>query len=328
MKRFEWADAKSVEQAITLLDDGAQLKAGGVDLIDLMKENVAQPKRVVNIRNVDGLDSIERDDKGGVRIGALVTLATLDSDEQIRRDFTALADAAGHAATPQVRNMATIGGNLLQRPRCWYFRNEHFPCRKKGGEICYAIDGENQYHAIFDNSTCAIVHPSAAGVALVAMNASIELVGGDGARTVRLEEFFTPPEVDVRRENSLRENEVLTQIQIPALPAGARSAYIKQGEKESFDWPVAEVAVVLSRDGEVCREVSIVLGAAAPVPRRAREAEDALRGKRVDATTARDAARAALRGATPLAMNHYKLPIFEAIITRTILAAAGEVESA
>jgi xanthine dehydrogenase YagS FAD-binding subunit len=259
-----------------------------------------------------------------LRVGPLVTLSKLSEDANVRARFTALADAAGHAATPQIRNMATLGGNLLQRPRCWYFRNNAFPCRKKGGETCYAQEGENQYHAIFNNGLCAIVHPSATACALIALGATIELSGAKDKRTVKAEEFFILPSVDLHRENSLRDDELLTEVTVPAMPTGARSAYIKLGEKESFDWPIAEVAVVIERDAAgTCTAARVVLGAASPVPHRAAEAETQLVGKQIDVSVARAAAIAALKKATPLSLNGYKLAVFEAIIERAILAAVG-----
>ena len=325
MNRFEWADATSVQQALALLDSkDAAIKAGGVDLLDLMKEHLVEPTRLVNIRNIRELDYVKLDGAdGSLRLGPLVTLAKLSEDPNVRQKFTALADAAGHAATPQIRNMATLGGNLLQRPRCWYFRSNQFNCRKKGGEVCYAQEGENQYHAIFNNQLCAIVHPSATACALVAMGATLELTGPKEKRTVKLEEFLTLPSTDLHRENQLRPDELITEVRVPALPANARSAYTKQGEKESFDWPIAEVAVVIAHDGGVCRSASVVMGAAAPVPHRAAEAERELVGKRLDATVARAAAAAALKGATPLSLNGYKVPVFETIVSRTILAAVS-----
>jgi xanthine dehydrogenase YagS FAD-binding subunit len=339
MAPFEWADASSVEQAISLLDKQSAIKAGGVDLVDLMKERIATPKRVVNIRNIHGLDYVKQEQGGGgglagggLRIGPLVTLAKIADDPTIRKEFTALADAAGHAATPQVRNMATIGGNLLQRPRCWYFRNEAFHCRKKGGEKCYAQEGENQYHAIFNNGLCAIVHPSALGCALIALGGSVQLTGAKDKRELPLEKFFALPSVDLHRESVIEPDELITEIRVPALAANARSAYIKQGEKESFDWPVAEVAVVIEREGGApdarCSRASVVLGAASPVPHRAVEAEAALKGKAIDAETARAAARAAVEKASPMSNNAYKIPVFHAVIERAILMAAGKMESA
>ncbi|MEA2708838.1 MAG: xanthine dehydrogenase YagS FAD-binding subunit [Phycisphaerales bacterium] len=324
MNSFEWANATSVAEAQTLREEGTVFKAGGVDLLDLMKERIATPKRVVNIREMTGFDHITPGDDGSLKLGPMVTLSRIEQDKFIRERFTALADACGHAATPQIRNMATVGGNLLQRPRCWYFRSEQFPCRKKGGEICFAQQGENQYHAIFNNGVCAIVHPSAAAVALVALGATIELTGDKGAkREMKLEEFFILPNVDVTRENKLQPGEILTEIRIPALPKGARSAYIKQGEKESMDWPVAEAAAVLEMDGDKCKSASIVLGAASPVPRRAKEAQTALKGESVTVELARAAAEATLADASPMTNNGYKIPLFTTIISRTILAAAG-----
>lgn len=322
MNRFEWAEALSVGEAVAQLNGRSTVKAGGIDLLDRLKEGLDAPERLVNIRNIKGLERIRDDVKTGLDLGPLVTLAQLDADPTVRRRYTALAEAAGHAATPQIRNMATVGGNLLQRPRCWYFRSTQFHCRKKGGDRCFAIEGENQYHAIFDNQVCAIVHPSATAVALVALGAKLELTGAKGAREVSLEEFFLRPEEDVRRENKLGADELITAIRLPAPAPGAKSAYIKQGEKESFDWPIAEVAVALESDRGRVTRASIILGAAAPVPLRARAAETALTGQAVNDETARAAAQAAVRGATPLAENGYKVPLIETIVRRTILAAA------
>ena len=165
---------------------------------------------------------------------------------------------------PQIRNVATIGGNLLQRPRCWYFRHAEFPCRRKGGEICFAQDGENQYHAIFDNHICAIVAPSSAAVPLIALNAQIELTSKEGKRLLALEKFYLTPEQNVTREHSLRPGELLTGVVIPAVSRGTKSAYQKYGEKDSHDWPIADAAVVLQMDGNTVRKASIVLGAALP----------------------------------------------------------------
>jgi xanthine dehydrogenase YagS FAD-binding subunit len=324
MNRFEWVNPTSLEQAVAALESGAVVKAGGIDLMDLLKEHLVEPTRLVNLRTVRGLDQLA-DGEAGLRAGPMVTLARLADDETVRRRYRALADAAGHAATPQIRNAATLGGNLLQRPRCWYFRSEQFVCKKKGGESCFAVapTGENAYHAVFDNQVCAAVHPSATATALVALGARLRLQGARGPREVPLESFFVTPATDVGRENALAAGEIVTEIAVPAPPAGTSSAYTKQGEKESYDWPLAEVAVVLEQQAGLCRRASIVLGAAAPVPHRARAAEAALTGRRVDEATAQAAAKAALEGATPLAQNGYKLQLFQAIVRRTILAAAG-----
>jgi xanthine dehydrogenase YagS FAD-binding subunit len=320
MNRFEWVDATSVNQALAAVTSDSLFKAGGVDLLDLMKDDIAGPKRLVNIRNIQGLDEI-REDEQGLHIGPLTTLTQIEEHPIIQKKYTAISDAAGRIATPQIRNMATIGGNLAQRPRCWYFRSEDFQCRKKGGKHCFAQDGENDYHAIFDNRTCAIVHPSGLAVPLVALNARLEITSPKAKREVRLEEFFISPEQDVMRENILQPDELITGVTVPA--TDARTAYYKQGEKESFDWPIADVAVALNMQSSRCSKASIVLGAAAPYPYRAKAAEAQLRNAVINEDTARKAARQAIAGATPLANNSYKIPIFEAIVRRTILRAAG-----
>jgi xanthine dehydrogenase YagS FAD-binding subunit len=320
MNRFEWVDANSVDQALAAVTSDSVFKAGGVDLLDLMKDDISAPKRLVNIRNIQGLNEI-REDEQGLHIGPLATLTEIGEHKAIQKKYTAISDAADRVATPQIRNMATVGGNLAQRPRCWYFRSEDFQCRKKGGKHCFAQDGENDYHAIFDNRTCAIVHPSGIAVPLVALNARLQITSPKGKRDVLLEDFFISPEQDVTRENILQPDELITAITIPA--SNARSAYYKQGEKESFDWPIADVAVALTMQGSRCSKASIVLGAAAPRPYRAKAAEAQLTNADINESTARQAAQQAIAGATPLANNSYKIPIFEAIVRRTIMRAAG-----
>jgi xanthine dehydrogenase YagS FAD-binding subunit len=337
MNRFAFARPRTIEEAgsiasATVADamvgarpDAALIKAGGIDLLDLMKENLVAPATVVSLGGIPGLDAIA-DENGGLRIGPMVTLAALAANGAVRDRYPALAAAAGSSASPQLRNVATIGGNLLQRPRCWYFRSDAYHCLRKGGGHCFALSGENQYHAIFDNHSCAIVHPSTAATVLVALGASVELTGGKAVRRLVLEDFFVPPDRDLQRENDLRPRELLSAIYLPALPPGTRMAHLKQGEKDSFDWPLADVAVVLSLgiDGS-CNRASVVLGAAAPIPHRAKTAEAVLTGRKIDAAAAREAARAALEGATPLAKNAYKLPLFETLVRRSILAAAQEM---
>jgi xanthine dehydrogenase YagS FAD-binding subunit len=312
---FQWQDARTVQDAIAQLDGKSIVKAGGIDVMDRLKEGLDSPAKLVNIRTIPGLDQI-REDAAGLHVGPMATLDQLDKNETIRASYTALADAAGHAATPHIRNVATVGGNILQRPRCWYFRNEQFHCLKKGGDRCFAQQGENDYHAIFGNQICAIVHPSAVAVALVALGATLEVTGKRGQRQVPIEQFFVRPDEDVHRENTLAADELLTALHIPKPASGSHSAYMKLGEKESFDWPIAEIAVVLGA------KPVVVLGAAAPVPWRSAAAERVLAGNPINEDTARAAAKAALQGATPLRNNGYKLPIFETVVRRTILAAA------
>lgn len=321
--RFEWVEAANLQQALDAMNDTSLVKAGGIDLMDRLKEGLDTPTRLINIRNLSGLDFI-REEQDGLHLGPLVTLTHLDQHPAIRSKYTVLADAAGDAATPHIRNVATLGGNLAQRPRCWYFRSDQFHCLKKGGARCFAQQGENEFHAIFDNQPCAIVHPSATGTALVALGARLRLTSAKGTRELPIEKFFILPAEDVHRENVLQPGELISEIVVPAPSPDTHSAYTKLGEKQSFDWPIAEVAVVLDAPGETVKNASVVLGAAAPAPHRAKAAEAVLAGKAVTEQVAREAALAALQQATPLHSNHYKIPVFEAVIRRTILAAAGK----
>ena len=343
MARFEWTSARNVAEAAAAASTTAAdamlaargggaagpadlLKAGGVDLLDLMKEGLLAPRRMVNLRGVAGLDLVAEDGEGGVRLGALATLEQVAAHPLVRQRYAALADALAGSASPQIRSVATLGGNILQRPRCWYFRSDVQRCLRRGGGRCFAIHGENQYHAIFANEVCAVVHPSTAATALVAFDARIELVNAQGeTRRPLLDDFFVAPEIDVQRENDLKPGEVATAVLLPPLAAGATSAHLREADKLSFDWPIADVAVALERDAQArCRRAAVVLGAAAPVPHRARAAEDMLAGKAIDETLARAAGQAALEGATPLARNRHKLPIFAVLVRRALLRAAGQ----
>jgi xanthine dehydrogenase YagS FAD-binding subunit len=341
MNRFEWTSARSLAQAagagsVTVADamltrsgqpgtSAVIVKAGGIDLLDLMKEGLLSPRRVVNLRDIPELGRIAEESGGALRIGSMVTLAQLAGHPLIRARYRALAEAAGQSASPQIRQVATLGGNLLQRPRCWYFRSLHHHCLRKGGEACFAFAGENQHHAVFGHNGCAIVHPSTAATALVAFNAKVELVNARGAKRVAaLEAFFVTPDQDIKRENNLKPGEILTSVLLPTSGTGVHSAHMRQGETDSFDWPIADVAVVVNMGADgICRQASVVLGAAAPAPYRAKGAESALAGKRISEDTARSAAHAAIAGAAPLSKNAYKLPVFEALIRRTILSATS-----
>ena len=327
MNKFAFVDCKTVDQALGQLGDGAIVKAGGIDLLDLMKEDIISPPRLVNIRNVDSLRGITIS-TDGLHLGPLSTLSEIASHPEIQRSYSALADAAGHAATPQVRNMATLGGNIMQRPRCWYFRSSDFDCKKKGGgsDECHAHNGENQYHAIMNNSTCATVHSSSTAVPLLGMDAQVELTSKRGKRIVAMGEFYVPPEKSVVNETVVQPGELITSILVPAPEPGTRSAYQKYGEKESFDWPIADAGIVLVMDGARCRKASVVLGVAAPTPIRSKEAEAVLVGKTIDEGTARAAGKAAMLHATPLSQNGYKTQLFETAIYRTVLLAAGQMQ--
>jgi len=322
MASFEWSEPATVEEALAQLGPSALAKAGGIDLMDRLKERLDAPARLVNLRRLPGLKGV-REVEGTVELGPLVTLARLAEDPLVRARLPALADAAQQAATPNVRNAATLGGNLLQRPRCWYFRREAFACLRKGGATCFAQEGRNAYHAVFANGVCAAVHPSDTAVALVAYGARAVLASPRGTRQLSLENLFVPAEEDVTREHRLAPDELLVALRVPAPAAGTRSAYLKLGERDSSDWPLASVAVVLELDGGTCARAAVILGAAAAVPWRAREGEAALAGRPLDAAVAAAAARAAVQGATPVGENGYKVQLLEVVTRRALLAAGG-----
>ncbi len=314
MKAFTWIEPADLPGALAAgAQPGALFKAGGVDVLDRLKEHLDEPSTLVNLRRLADLDFIKLEG-GTLRIGPLVTLARLAEDAQVRKAANILSEAALAAATPQIRNVATLGGNLAQRPRCWYFRKEEFHCRRKGGTECFALDGQSEGHAVFGNDLCAIVHPSGTATALTALGASLILRGSRGERTVAIDDFFVRPETDVQRENVLKPGELIVEVRVPA---GRKAGYVKLMEKQSFDWPLAEAAVSLGADPRV------VLGAAAPVPWRSRGAEALLKSRTVDEKLAAEAAKVAVEGARPLQHNGYKVALLEAAVRRAALAAGG-----
>jgi len=242
-----------------------------------------------------------------LRLGALARLSDVAAHPVVCARFAALAEAAGEAATPQIRNLGTVGGNLLQRPRCWYFRNPDIVCLKKGGHICYAINGLNRYHAILGGGPSFIVHPSNLAPALIAFGASLRLSGPGGERKVVLDQFFALPSVDATRENVLQPGEIVVEVDVPPPAASAGSAYLEVREKQSFDWPLVSVAAVLE------------------IPWRSREAEQALASGVLDRARAASAADAALKDARPLPHNAYKVAIARVLVRRAVLR-AGQVQ--
>jgi len=323
MNRFAIAECTSVDAALSQLKDGAVVKAGGVDLLDRMKDGIEEPDKLVNIRNISELRGIHESDED-LTIGPLTTLAEISDHWLIREHYQILADACGHAATPHIRNMATVGGNLLQRVQCWYYRSADFQCIRKGKDLCFAFEGLNQYHAIMEYATCPSVAPSSAAVALLGLNASVELSSAKrGKRKVGIKELYIVPDANPTKFTVIEPDELLTAIVIPKPAPGTRSAYQKYGEKESFDWAIADAGVVLEMNGDTCRRAVITMGAASPVVRRSAQAEAALAGKPINEETARAAGKVAVAGAQPLSMNAYKVDLFPVAVYRTILLAAG-----
>ena len=322
MKTFEMQMPTSLAEALALLpteeDDGsAKLLAGGQDLLTEMKEHLVEPERLVNLKGVPGMDSIEWDSSGNLKIGALVTLQDLADDERVRERMAVLAESAQSVGSPQIRAMGTVGGNLNQRPRCWYYRSEHALCLKKGGSECFAFSGKNKYNAILGGGPSYIVHPSDLAPALVALGAEGVLVSPSGNRRLTFEDYYTlPDEGNVQSETRLAPNEILTHVLVPAPPAGLRSTYLKFQERGSYDFALAAVALcLLLQDGVIAR-ARLVLGGVAPKPWRSPRAEQMIAGRRVEPDTFRIAAENALVGAEPLSENGYKIPLTRGLIAR------------
>jgi xanthine dehydrogenase YagS FAD-binding subunit len=334
MKAFEWMSPTTVTDAVEMLkqapkpddpDDAAQAMAGGQDLLTTMKEYITRPVRVVNIKGIRGLDRIESDEKKGLNIGALVTLTQLEEHPVVRKLFPGLSEAAHSVATPQIRNLGTVGGNLCQRPRCWYYRLEDVICIKKGGSECYAATGENKYNAIFGGGPSYIVHPSDLAPMLMALGATVSVTGPEGNRVIPLDKFFTlPSEGNIRRENVLKNDELITQIQVPASSFAVNSTYLKFKERESLDFALSSVAAAVELGGDkTVRQARIVLGGVAPIPWRASKAEAFLAGKSLNAEVLAAAAKEALAGAKPLDKNAYKIPLTETLVRRALAKAGG-----
>ena len=330
MRNFEYTSAPTTERAIELLSTATpdasarpRILAGGTDLLDEMKEGLIAPRRLVNIKTNGNLHSIRFSAAEGLRVGALTTLSELENSAAVRRNYPAVAAAVATIASPQLRNMATVGGNLCQRPRCWYYRDQALHCTRKGGPVCYALEGENTYHAILGGYLCVIVHPSDLAPALIAYDARITYAGSDGRQTIPLQDFFIGPEEDITRENILQPNQVVEEITVPAPAAGTRGVYLKVRDRQTWDSATVSVAAVLEMEGPVCRRARIVLGAVAPKPWPAPAADKLLTGASITPTLAQQAAEAALDAARPLADNAYKVPLARNLVRRAILHAAG-----
>jgi len=327
VKSFRLVNPTTLDEAIALSSDKAagqtKFLAGGQDLLTEMKEHLASPDRVVNLKSISGLDALDSS-SGALKIGALVTLARIERDATVRAHWTALSEAAASVASPQIRSCGTIGGNLCQRPRCWYYRLEEAKCLKKGGTECFSYGGLNKYNAILGGGPVYIVHPSDLAPALIALGAEIVLRSKSGERRMPLEKFYVlPADGDVTKETVLQDGEIVTEIVVPKAAAGSRSTYVKFKERESYDFALSAVAASVVIEGGVVKSARICLGAVAPVPWRVERAEKLLVGRALDETAARAAAEAALHGAEPLSQNGYKVPLTKTLVERA-LAALGK----
>lgn len=323
MQAFEYGNPTSLKDAFGLLGTNwsdAEILAGGTDILSLMKDYITSPKRVVNIKGIKELGGIAK--KGGnVRIGATVTLDDLASNAVIRSSFPSLTQAALGVASPQLRNMGTVAGDLCQRPRCWYYRRG-FGLLAKGpnGEMLVP-NGENKYHAIFSSGPAYFVSASTLGPALVALGASVTIASASGNRTVPVEKFFVSPSGDGQREIDLKPNEIVTEILVPA--PSTKNATYEIRERELVDWPLTAASVALRMSGSTVNSASIALGHVAPTIWRASQAEKMLVGKTITAETAEAAGEAAVANATPLSQNAYKVKLTKVAVKRALLQAAG-----
>ncbi len=315
---FEYVRATSVESAIRQLSaPGSRVHAGGTDLLGCLRDGAVGASKIVSLTGIAELQGITPLNDGGLRIGAMTTLAQVAAHPAVVERYAVLAEAAHSVSTPQLRNQGTIGGNLCQRPRCWYFRGD-FNCMRKGGDMCFAAAGENDYHCLFASSGCVMVHPSDTASALVALGAHVRIAGPNGARVVPLDSFFVLPEKDVLHENVLKNDEILTDIILPAAPAGLRSKYRKARVRQSWDFALAGVAVALVPAKDRVTSARIVLSGVAPIPWRAEKAEKELAGHPLSAEVISHTAKACVADAQPLERNAYKVDLVRGIVEETL----------
>jgi xanthine dehydrogenase YagS FAD-binding subunit len=323
VKAFGYVNPSNEKEAVGALSsqfEQAVPIGGGQDLLARMKDYITQPERIVNVKGA--LDSTVTPTDGGLRIGAAVKIIDLAENQEVARMYPAISAAAIEIGTPQIRNQGTVGGNLNQRPRCWYFRNEEFVCFKKGGNTCFSLTGENQFHAIFGGGPSFIVHPSSLAVPMVAYGATFRIATPKGEKMVPAAEYFTLPSKNVRAENVLAPDELLTHAILPA-PGNIKSGHYEVRYKAAHDWPIAFSTVLLTMNGDSISSARVVMGAVAPIPWRSRPAEQALVGKTINEATASAAAEAALWDATPLSQNGYKIQVAKTAVKRAILRAGG-----
>ena len=322
MKNFKIAQPKTIDQITSLLSekrDKYYLMAGGTDLLGEIKDEIIEPEAVVDLTSIPNLSYIKKE-KDGVRIGALTTVAELAKNLMIKQEYPGLHEAANGIATPQLRNMGTVGGNLCQRPRCWYYRDPQVKCLKKGGSRCFALRGKNKYHAIFGGGPCYIVHPSDLAPVLFALDAEIFISSSKGDKSIPLADFFILPKVTVSKENILELDEVLKEVKIPAPKRGEKSTYYKLKERGAWDFALVSAAVKATISGDVFREAKIVLGGVAPIPWRLEKAENIIKGERITENLLKQATREALKDARPLKENEYKKELIETIVYRAALS--------
>ncbi len=319
---FTYVRPKSLAETVRHLSTGnARIHAGGTDLLGCLHDGVFSAEKVVSISRLDELQGVKQMSNGSLTIGALASVSDVANHPLLRERYPALVQAAREVASPQLRNQGTIGGNLCQKPRCWYYRGD-FHCTRKGGSRCFAEAGENQYHCILGGAGCFIVHPSDMAPALVAYEAQIIIAGAKGTKPVPVQKFFVLPEQDITRETILEPGEIVTAVLLPRPPQGLRSSYRKVRARGSWDFALAGVALALRFSEGKVAGARVVLSGAAPVPWRSTEAEDAITGRQLDEETIARAAAAAMKAALPLEHNEYKIDLFKGLLAEELAAHA------
>jgi len=321
MRSFSLLQPDSLDNALTLADKHAKngwVMAGGQDSLDWFKDRAKSPEVVIDLGGVDELRGIREFD-GGVEIGALTTLTDIVNNELLQSRFSLLCSAAARVASPQIRNVGTIGGNVAQDARCWYYRSG-MDCYRAGGSVCYADtpEGMNREHCLFGANRCVAVSPSDTAPALVALDASMVIRNTDGERVVAAQDFFIGPDVDIERMTVLEAGDVLAAIRIPATWAGAEFYFEKAADRNTWDFALVNIAAAVRMNGSMIEDVRMACGGVECVPRRLSVVEDVVRGSERNEETANLAAGTAARGATPLNFNHFKIPLMENLVRRAI----------
>jgi len=318
LNAFSYARPRALAEALRLLRNGAMALAGGTDLIGLMKDGLTSPESLVDLTGIEGLRGWSHPRGRGLRIGALTPLVELETSDVLGKTLPILREALRDAATVQLRTMGTVGGNLLQRNRCWYFRDEGTVCWLKGGNRCFAIDGENRYHAILGAQDCVIVSPSDLVPALIAYDAEIALTSSRGTRRMKLADLFVTPRGRDRREHALRPGELITEVRVPEAALARRGTYLKAMDRKAWSFALVSVAAAARIERGVARDARIVMGGVAPVPWRVVAAEKGLEGSVLDEAACADAADRMLAGATPLRDNGYKVTLARELVRRAL----------
>ena len=324
LSNFSYIRTRTLNDAVKhASSERAVVHAGGTDLLGCLRDNVFEADKVVSIGKIDQLNGIRKLSDGSIRIGALTTITEIAESPLLKQNLTGLAQGASEVASPQLRNQGTIGGNICQKPRCWYYRGE-FYCLRKGGDHCFAVGSENKFHCIFGGSSCFIVHPSDTAPNLLAAKAQVKITGPNGSRTMPIDNFWVPPVQDPQRETVLEPGEIVTDILLRKPPENMKSSYRKIRARRSWDFALVSVALALTFEGDKVADGSrVVFGGVAPIPWRSREVEKVIIGKTLNPEIIEKASEAAIRGAQPMTQNEYKVPLLKAAVFEELANISG-----